>query len=160
MKIGNSSSRTILLVLCIAHLAMTKPKPKPEPKDEDDLIGKIVTQHSRDGKLSEQNQNYLEKILNGSGGNCRAVSFTQTVRHKDCPDQVHEIENKMCFGQCLSRTDPMVDGERKESAVTTCLPTKKFKKMIGFDKCSDGKTHVTEIEDIRSCECKTSITGK
>ena len=149
----SSTSTTIILIMCISiiNLAIAKPK----PKDRDDLISKIATQISRDGKINEENNTFLQQILKGSGGQCRAVEFTETVKHEECPGQVREVRNKICFGQCLSRTDPKVEGEKKDSEVTKCLPDSISKTMVQFKNCADGKVHMKEVVMVVSCVCKT-----
>lgn len=155
MGIANftSTTSTIILILfvCIINLAVAKPK----PKDRDDLISKIATQISRDGKINEENNTFLQQILKGSGRQCRAVEFTETVKHEKCPGKQKEVFNKICFGQCLSRTDPTVEGEKKDSEVTKCLPDKIAKTTVSFEDCADGNVHVKEVVKVVSCVCKT-----
>ena len=122
--------------------------------ENDKFLSSIATQISKDGAITADNQKKLDELMQRPGTKCSAVRFTQTVRHEKCPEQEHRIQNKFCFGQCLSRVDPLVEGTRANEFFKSCMPSETFKKVITFDKCSDGKVWTKTIAIVRSCRCK------
>ena len=149
-------TRGLLLAICFQILLTSTPSAECSRKtvgDREDLISMIATQISRDGRISKANSKILQKILKNPGQPCRAIRFKQTVRHKDCPGQVIVIDNKMCLGQCLSRTDPLVNGQRTKK-VTKCVPLKNFKRMVSFTNRADKKECVKEVQMVKSCICQ------
>eukprot|EP00111_Clytia_hemisphaerica_P003641 TCONS_00010393-protein len=145
----------ILLAIVFQIIVTSAPSTECKPKmagDREDLISKIATQISQDGKISEKNNKLLQTIMKDHPGQpCRAVPFKQTVRHKDCSPVV--INNNMCLGQCISRTDPSVNGERSQK-VSKCVPTKNLRRVIPFTNCDDGKERVKEVHIVESCSCR------
>ena len=141
----------ISLVLLVLILPATFASAKLN-LNKDALLSMIATQMSRDGRINANNSKLLQQLLQKPDQPCHAVPFQQTIKHDKCPKQVRTIQNKMCFGHCTSRTDPMVNTESKKT-ITTCVPDKLFKKVVTFENCEDGKDHVTEIQIINSCKC-------
>lgn len=144
-----SLSTLLIFLICIAVQITTATK----PRSRDDLISKIMTQVSQDGEINEENDKFLQKIMKSSGRSCRPVPFKQTIRNSNCTSQLRVIDNRICFGSCLSRTDPMVGGERNKT-VTICTPSVVLMREVIFDECKDGKNHMTPVQIVESCECK------
>jgi len=142
-------TRQLILLVLVLSYSFAIPKIS---LNKDALLSKIATQMSRDGRISADNSQLLQQLMKKPDQPCHAVPFSQTIKHEKCPEQVHTIPNKMCFGHCTSRTDPMVNAESKKT-VTVCVPAERYMKTVTFDNCVDGHEHISNIQIIKSCKC-------
>ena len=135
------------LVHCIGYASG-----KTKSRQEDDMISKLASNISLTGDEDISKIKALTQLMESKGIRCHGIHFKQTVRRKGCKEEV--VANKLCFGSCVSKTTPQIDGEvQTQPPIHTCGPGIKKKIEITFS-CPNNKKEIVSFDVIKSCHCK------
>ena len=139
-----------MLLLVVLQMAIISCFAKSINSNHDYLLGKIATIISAQG-MTPQNRKVLMELTSIRGIACHAINFQQTIKHNDCKTQT--ISNKLCFGSCLSKTEPLILGGEINSIAKSCLPGNTIDTAVVFD-CGENKKSLKFVKIVQTCNCQ------